>query len=165
MANPNTRARALFAPVTTFQGASSTSEIQAQDSAGNTVYVKIPANFWKDRRGALRISGQCTAGSGNLTLKVYDGDKSGTLLATTGAIAFGTGSFAVSLDDLVSDSVTKKLNGLIRGHLGGVVVAQAAISNGTFDPTIAHSISVSLTCSASNAGNGVQLRNLEAEAL
>lgn len=165
MSNPLTHKRALFTPPTTFQGASSTAEIQANDQDGNAIRLTIPALALKDRNGVIRLSGRINWAAGTLTLKVYSGLIGGTLLVTSGAVTpTASGQFEVK-SEVHSDPTSDKLQGRVSGDAGVVIIPLAVISNGAFDPDTEVNLSASLQFGTSNAGNGIQVRGLELELL
>lgn len=153
-----------FTPVTTFQGASSTSEFDVQDSAGSNLVLPLKAGMLTDRAAVIRIYGRMLGAAGNLTVKLYDGSKSGTLLATSGAVAAADGKVFIEIK-CVADPTSDKLMGTIDGFIGGTVITHAVISNGAFDPDIAHNLGLSGTFSSSNSANGLSIRTFEIDIL
>lgn len=156
-------------------GASSTSEFQFADSAGNALVAYIPgSNKLSNKPFRVRAWGRVTGGTtNNFTAKIYYGSTSGTSLATTGAIAVNSvsGNWMLVLD-CVWDSTSGKIQGIFKGHVNGTAVAQAILSSvttpgSTVLPSTASSTSIyfsaSGTFSGSNAGNAAYLDGLTVE--
>lgn len=163
MSNRNTNIRNTQAPATSGDG--STNEFTVVDAAGANVNQKVPAGYFTQKTGLIRLVGEVAFGAGTLTLKIYSGaDKTGTLLVTSGAVTPAAGQFVLEVI-AGADPLTNKLQGIVYGHLGNTVVAQAAISGGTFDPTVENTLSVSYQWGTGNASNKVTLRELAIDRL
>lgn len=168
MPNANTLAFCYKLPGSAV-GASSTSEIQFTDSAGNAAVCTVPpGQLAAGRAFRLKLWGRATGGTTtNLTVKLYQGAAINNLIFTSGAIAINSvsGNFQL-IADLESDTTSKILQGLARGQVNATAVAQAATSAVTsFDASLVQQFSGSATFSASNAGNLAILEGLEVEAL
>lgn len=167
MANPNTVLRALFAPATTFQGVSSTTEVSAKDDNDDVIRLKIPAGWTKDREFRIKVIGRVNFGAGTFKIDVYDGlfDASGVKLFSSGSLTPAAGSFNVYAT-CTADPTSDDIQGEVAGHIGNTIVVRAAIeAAATWNPDTEKNLSVSLDWGSSNAGNGTQVRGLEVELL
>jgi hypothetical protein len=162
------------------QGQSSTAEFQFASSIveGGTTTSKnlvlyVPgSNRVKNRPIIFQLWGRSvTVGASNLTIQLYHGAALTTSLATSGAIAVGSGlssSFYLEMKG-VWDSDSSKFQGTFQGYVNGTAVARV-IDSSVILPAIAPSLetwilSASGTYSASNAGNVCILDGFEVGAL
>jgi len=174
MANKNTIARALFTPLTVFQGISSTAEVtatgineSAQADVTEAIRLEVPANLSKDREIVVKIGGRLNFGAGTFKVDLYDGlfDASGVKLATSTALTPAAGNFLMVVH-LTSDPTSDDAQGFKYGHLGNTIIPLAVLeAAATWNPEVSHNLSVSFDWGSSNAGNGLQLRTFEVEAL
>src|SRR5262249_3390767 len=126
---PNANTISFVAKVAgTAIGASSTSEIQFTDSAGNNAALAIGTNTLNSRKFRIKLGGRATGGTTtNLTIKLYSGSALNSAIFTSGAIAINSVSGNFSLDaELETDATSKILQGLAKGQVNATAVAQAA---------------------------------------
>jgi len=166
MANVNTIAFATQLPGSA-QGASSTSEIQFNNSAGNAAVLTVGAGYLKNRSFRIKAGGKVTGGTTtNFTAKIYTGAALGSAVLSSGAVAVNSASANWELVfEGVIDSASNKLQGHGVGNVNATLVALANGSVSSIDPTLAQSFSASLQFSASNASNAATLEYFEIEAL
>ena len=172
MPSADTTQRAALLPSDAL-GASSTSETQVTKSS---VLVTLPwegTSQYDKRPFLVKVWGRTvTVGASNLTVKLYLGSSttisSNLNIGSSGAIAMGStlkSNFYLEFECLF-DSTSAIMNSAIRGYwIGSTIIAQAFGTQATAQSAVTEgqSLSLTITHSASNAGNQTIVDGFELE--